>query len=203
MLHYLLFPTIQRWEVAGKSTISPTIFWGGGNWSSLGRVSCECRRRAWNPHSVMPMPRSSCCSLVPRILDQILFLWHFTPCYEPHITRLPNSQDCWDIKEILTQMYLLNNETIQMYYCFVFNAMLCPHEIINHWYLGVDHLLNISVIIFKYSLEYSRLPLWLSWSRICLQCERPRFDPWVGKIPWIREWPPTPSILAWRIPQSV
>ena len=27
--------------------------------------------------------------------------------------------------------------------------------------------------------------------KICLQCERPRFDPWVGKIPWRREWLPT------------
>ena len=24
--------------------------------------------------------------------------------------------------------------------------------------------------------------------RICLQCRRPRFDPWVRKIPWRREW---------------
>ena len=28
--------------------------------------------------------------------------------------------------------------------------------------------------------------------RICLQCRIPGFDPWVGKIPWIREWLPTP-----------
>ena len=28
------------------------------------------------------------------------------------------------------------------------------------------------------------LPLWLSWLRICLQCGRPGFDPWVGKIPY-------------------
>ena len=27
--------------------------------------------------------------------------------------------------------------------------------------------------------------------RICLQCRRPRFDPWVGKISWRREWQPT------------
>ena len=27
--------------------------------------------------------------------------------------------------------------------------------------------------------------------RICLQCGRPEFDPWVGKIPWRREWLPT------------
>ena len=28
--------------------------------------------------------------------------------------------------------------------------------------------------------------------RICLQCRRPGFDPWVGKIPWRRERIPTP-----------
>ena len=27
------------------------------------------------------------------------------------------------------------------------------------------------------------------------QCRRPRFDPWVGKIPWRREWLPTPVFL--------
>ena len=38
----------------------------------------------------------------------------------------------------------------------------------------------------------SGLPLWLSWQRICLWYGRPRFDPWVGKIPWRRERLPTP-----------
>ena len=27
--------------------------------------------------------------------------------------------------------------------------------------------------------------------KICLQCRKPGFDPWVGKIPWKREWQPT------------
>ena len=35
------------------------------------------------------------------------------------------------------------------------------------------------------------LTLWLRWSRVCLKCRRPRFDPWVGKIPWKRKWQPT------------
>ena len=26
----------------------------------------------------------------------------------------------------------------------------------------------------------------------CLQCRRPRFNPWIGKIPWRREWLPIP-----------
>ena len=33
---------------------------------------------------------------------------------------------------------------------------------------------------------------WLSWERVCLQCRRLWFDPWVGKIPWRREQLPTP-----------
>ena len=36
------------------------------------------------------------------------------------------------------------------------------------------------------------LPWWLRWKRICLQCRRPGFDPWVGKILRRREWLPIP-----------
>ena len=34
-----------------------------------------------------------------------------------------------------------------------------------------------------------------SGDRVCLQCGRPGFDPWVGKIPWRRKWQPTPVFL--------
>ena len=30
---------------------------------------------------------------------------------------------------------------------------------------------------------------------VCLQCRRPRFDPWVRKMPWRRKWQPTPVLL--------
>ena len=30
---------------------------------------------------------------------------------------------------------------------------------------------------------------------VCLQCRRPGFDPWVGKILWRRKWQPTPVFL--------
>ena len=30
---------------------------------------------------------------------------------------------------------------------------------------------------------------------VCLECRRPGFDPWVGKIPWRRKWQPTPVLL--------
>ena len=29
----------------------------------------------------------------------------------------------------------------------------------------------------------------------CRSCKKPRFDPWVGKIPWRRKWQPTPASL--------
>ena len=32
-------------------------------------------------------------------------------------------------------------------------------------------------------------------SRVCLQCGRPKFNPWVRKIPWRRKWQPTPVFL--------
>jgi len=38
----------------------------------------------------------------------------------------------------------------------------------------------------------------VQWQRICLQCRREirsRFDPWVGKIPWRREWKAIPVFL--------
>ena len=34
------------------------------------------------------------------------------------------------------------------------------------------------------------------WQWIHMQCRRPRFDPWVGKIPWRREWQPTAVFLS-------
>ena len=33
-----------------------------------------------------------------------------------------------------------------------------------------------------------------------LQCGRPGFDPWVGKIPWRRAWQPTPVFLPGEPP---
>ena len=39
------------------------------------------------------------------------------------------------------------------------------------------------------------LPGRLRWWRVCLQFERLRFDPWVGKILWRRKWQSTPIFL--------
>ena len=57
------------------------------------------------------------------------------------------------------------------------------------WFLGREDLLEKD---YPTHSSISELPLWLSWLRICLQCSRPGFDPWVGKIPCRRERLPTP-----------
>ena len=44
----------------------------------------------------------------------------------------------------------------------------------------------------RYWLRERIYPWWLSWWRIHLQCGRPGFDPWVGKLSWRREQLPTP-----------
>ena len=36
---------------------------------------------------------------------------------------------------------------------------------------------------------------WLSGKESTWKCKRPRFDPWVRKFPWRREWQPTPVFL--------
>ena len=61
-------------------------------------------------------------------------------------------------------------------------------EIHSTWNRHEDIALS-SWIIYKYPLSGSD-------GRVCLQCQRPGFDPWVRKIPWRRK----SSILAWRIP---
>ena len=42
-------------------------------------------------------------------------------------------------------------------------------------------------------------PWWLRRWRICLHCRRPRFNPWVRKIPWRRGWLPTPIVLPGEV----
>ena len=53
------------------------------------------------------------------------------------------------------------------------------------------------VVMFQLRLKLSRVgaSLLAQWQRIRLQCRRRGFHPWVGKIPWRREWLPTPVFL--------
>ena len=57
---------------------------------------------------------------------------------------------------------------------------------------------NTENSLFMFSIENSielSFPGGSDSRQICLQCRRPRFHPWVRKIPWRREWLPTPVFL--------
>jgi len=61
------------------------------------------------------------------------------------------------------------------------------------WASG-QHLVHIRY--FTQVRVYTGFPWWLSWQRIRLQCRGPRFDSWVGKIPWRRDKLSTPVFLS-------
>ena len=48
-----------------------------------------------------------------------------------------------------------------------------------------------SMITWHLRFSMACLSWWLRWKRVCLQCGRPGFNPWVGKTPWRRDWLPT------------
>ena len=54
---------------------------------------------------------------------------------------------------------------------------------------------NFLVVIIYYSFIRLFEPCGSAGKKIHLQCGRPGFDPWVGKIPWRKERLPTP--VSW------
>ena len=73
-----------------------------------------------------------------------------------------------------------------------------PHQVKSH--RSVIYVLRKRAELQTTRKNLMKLPTqWASlvarWKRICLQCRRPGFDPWVGKIPWRRKWQPTPIFL--------
>ena len=62
----------------------------------------------------------------------------------------------------------------------------CFHvlSVVNSAVLNIEVLIPFQTVFFSRYMPRSRL-----------QCERPGFDPWVGKLPWRRAWQPTPVFL--------
>ena len=69
------------------------------------------------------------------------------------------------------------------------------------WYVYAYFLFNIIYIMRIYVYIYTYTYVWSfpggsGGSHVSLQCSRPGFSPWVRKIPWRREWQPTPVFLS-------
>ena len=58
-----------------------------------------------------------------------------------------------------------------------------------------EGMLQFFLLVFDRNRGAVNFPGGSNSKSICLQCGRPRFNPWVGKIPWRRQWHPTPVLL--------
>ena len=54
---------------------------------------------------------------------------------------------------------------------------------------------NLKLFFFFFPSLTTSNKIVIKKKKICLQCRRPGFDPWVRKILWRREWQPTPVFL--------
>ena len=79
-----------------------------------------------------------------------------------------------------------------------------PSEVGNQWIQSPSFDKQPSIIWSTgYPLQYSWASLINFWWRIRLQCKRPWFDSWVGKVPWRRDGLPTAVFLGFLVAQLV
>ena len=114
---------------------------------------------------------------------------------------------------VSSQVYFSKSYSIYIYSFDVFESecsilLLCYHDYsISHYFFKQAFCLflplffwnsnNLQVIsFFWYPIDHMGLPWWLRWWKFHLQCRTSGFDPWVGMIPWRREWQPTPVFLS-------
>ena len=78
-----------------------------------------------------------------------------------------------------------------------FDAIISSYEVLEEREITLKRIWRNSLKILN--LRYTSVENFPSGSdnkaSVCLQCEIPGFDPWVGKIPWRRKWQPTPVLL--------
>ena len=107
---------------------------------------------------------------------------------------LPSLSEIWDIP-VIKQFSDMKSEVkeVAMSKVKVFNLTLHTK------YLTIRVLGSLclaSAFLAGPPVLYTGLPGWLRWWRIHLQCRRPGFDPWLGKIPRRRDRLTTPGFLG-------
>ena len=63
------------------------------------------------------------------------------------------------------------------------------------WFLNHTWGILLFFVTAELGCWHGLFPWWLIWQRICMQCRRPGYNPWVGKISGYLLY-----ILVWRIP---
>ena len=94
-----------------------------------------------------------------------------------------------DVGNLISGSSAFTNTSLNIWR-FMVHVLLKPGlENFEHYFIGLWDECNCVVFWAFFSFVVAQR---LS---VCLQCRRPRFDPWVGKIPWRRKWQPTPVFL--------
>ena len=66
---------------------------------------------------------------------------------------------------------------------------------ISHWQNVLIVMVPLLINKGVFEPSYNDFPDGSDGKSVCLQCGKPRFHPWVGKIPWRRKWQPAPVLL--------
>ena len=69
------------------------------------------------------------------------------------------------------------------------------HRALQRWTKSPGSITETQINLFPCFKPVYQVSLVLKQLRVCLQCRRPRFSPWVGNVPWRRKWQPTPVFL--------
>ena len=95
-------------------------------------------------------------------------------------------------------------------YIYYFLWLFLQHQAHYYSYNSLKTLLKVPRPVQKIRQDWSSDPMIVSCcslfdqgfhsgsngkKKICLECRRLGFNPWVGKIPWSRKWQPTPVFL--------
>ena len=100
-----------------------------------------------------------------------------------------NTHMCWDWEIGLWEWEVENYRCI-FDFCFLDT---CACELLCLLSALISSIENFFLFVLAFGVK--GFPGGSDGQRFCQQCKRPEFDPWVGRIPWRREWQPTPVFL--------
>ena len=97
------------------------------------------------------------------------------------------------------EQYIFENATKKFFQqmpqsAYFFKNIYILKDTISYIPLVIHFNVSLSLILNKFN-HLNGLPRWLSGKESACQCKRHRFNLWVGKIPWRRNWQPTPVSL--------
>ena len=125
-----------------------------------------------------PQPHIVAWHLLPNFKAWVEFLWY----YQLHSTSsLEQAQ--WQHCYLLWYLHLPTRVT---------RTFTCTRDIYIYLHVWHVHLPTHVIFTFIYTCDNTRASL---VAHTVTQCRRPGFDSWVRKIPWRRQWQPTPVFL--------